>query len=72
MTDNDSSETNWAENLENLRNALAPFLPRLRNLRKVRDRLLGDVTDAGLDALVARLRLSQTRRLKLRRFGAIT
>lgn len=61
MTDDDSSGTNWAENFENLRNALAPFLPRFRNLRKVRDRLLGDVTEAGFDALVARLRLSQTR-----------
>ena len=61
MTDDDSSETNWAENVENLRKAISPFFPKLRNLRKVRDRLLGDVADAGFDALVARLRLSRAR-----------
>ena len=61
MTDDTPPETNWAENLTNLGKAIGPFLPKFRNLRKVRDRLLGDVTDAAFDALVSRLRLYRTR-----------
>ena len=59
MSDDAPSEDNWGENLANLGKAIAPFVPKFRNLRKVCDRLLGDVTAAGFDALVARLRLSQ-------------
>ena len=54
MTDEAPSEDNWGENLANLGTAIAPFVPKFRNLRKVRDRLLGDVTEAAFDALVAR------------------
>ena len=61
MTDNGSPENSWGDNLANLGKAIAPFIPKFRNLRKVRDRLLGDVTEAGFDALVARLRLSRAR-----------
>ena len=61
MTDDAPPEETRGENLANLGKAIAPFMPKFRNLRKVRDRLLGDVTDAGFDALVSRLRLSQTR-----------
>lgn len=61
MSDDVPTQGNWAENVADLAKALAPFLPRFRNLRKVRERLLGDVSDAAFDALVARLRLSQAR-----------
>ena len=61
MNDDTPSEDNWAEKLANLGKAIGPLLPKLRNLRKVRDRLLGDVTDTAFDALVSRLRLSRTR-----------
>ena len=37
------------------------FFPHFPNLRKVRDRLLGDFSDAAFDALVSRLRLYETR-----------
>ena len=57
MNDDTQSDNNWAENLANLGKAIGPFLPKFRNLRKVRDRLLGDVTEAAFDALVSRLRL---------------
>ena len=61
MTDDTPPENNLAENLVNLRKAIGPFLPKFHNIRKVRDRLLGDVTDAAFDALVSRLRLYKTR-----------
>lgn len=61
MNDDTPSDNNWRENLANLGKAIGPFLPRFRNLRKVRDRLLGDVSEAAFDALVSRLRLYQTR-----------
>ena len=61
MTDDTPPENNWVENLANLGTAIGPFLPKFRNLRKVCDRLLGDVTDTAFDALVSRLRLYQTR-----------
>lgn len=61
MTDNGPSDDNWGDDLAHLCKAIAPFIPRFRNLRKVRDRLLGDVAKAGFDALVARLRLSRAR-----------
>lgn len=61
MNDDTQSDDNWAENLANLGKAIGPFLPKFRNLRKVRDRLLGDVTEAAFDALVSRLRLYRTR-----------
>ena len=56
-----SSEDNLGEDLANLGKAIAPFVPKYRNIRKVCSRLLGDVPEAAFDALVARLRLSQTR-----------
>lgn len=61
MNDDTRSDDNWAENLANLGKAIGPLLPKFRNLRKVRDRLLGDVAEAAFDALVSRLRLYQTR-----------
>ena len=61
MDDNTPSEDSRAENLANLGKAITPFLPKFPNLRKVRDRLLGDVADATFDALVSRLRLYQSR-----------
>ena len=61
MNDDTRSDDNWAENLANLGKTIGPFLPKFRNLRKVRDRLLGDVAEAAFDALVSRLRLYQTR-----------
>ncbi len=61
MDDDTQSDDNWAENLANLGKAIGPFLPKFRNLRKVRDRLLGDVAEAAFDALVSRLRLYRTR-----------
>ena len=61
MDDDTPPEEDWAGNLANLKDAIAPFLRKFRNLGKVRERLLGDVADAGFDALVARLRLSQAR-----------
>ena len=61
MDDDTQSDGNWAENLANLGKAIGPFLPKFRNLRKVRDRLLGDVAEAAFDALVSRLRLYRTR-----------
>ena len=60
MNDDTPSDDNWRENLANLGKAIGPFLPRFRNLRKVRDRLLGDVSEAAFDALVSRLHLYQT------------
>ena len=56
-----SSEDSLGEKLANLGKAIAPFIPKYRNIRKVCDRLLGDVPEAAFDALVSRLRLSQTR-----------
>ena len=47
--------------LANLGKAVTAFFPHFSNLRKVRDRLLGDVSDAAFDALVSRLRLYETR-----------
>ena len=61
MNDDTRSDDNWAENLANLGKVIGPFLPKFRNLRKVRDRLLGDVAEAAFDALVSRLRLYRTR-----------
>lgn len=61
MNDDTPSDGNWTENLANLGKAIGPFLPKFRNLRKVRDRLLGDVAEAAFDALVSRMRLYQTR-----------
>jgi len=61
MNDDTPSDDNWTENLANLGKAIGPLLPKFRNLRKVRDRLLGDVAEAAFDALVSRLRLCQTR-----------
>jgi len=61
MNDDTPPDDNWTENLANLGKAIGPFLPKLRNLRKVRDRLLGDVAEAAFDALVSRMRLYQTR-----------
>lgn len=55
-TVDDSLETK----LVNLGKAVAAFLPHFGNLRKVRDRLLGDVADAAFDTMVSRLRLYQT------------
>ena len=49
------------ERLANLGRATVALLPKFANIRKVRDRLLGDVSDAALDGLVSRLRLYQTR-----------
>ena len=40
----------WGGDLANLGKAIAPFIPRFRNLLKVRDRLLVDVAEAGFDA----------------------
>ena len=61
MNDDTPPDDNWTENLANLGKAIGPFLPKFRNLRKVRDRLLGDVTESAFDALVSRLRLYQSR-----------
>ena len=61
MNDDTPSDGNWTENFANPGKAIEPFLPKFRNLRKVRDRLLGDVTEAAFDALVSRLRLYQSR-----------
>ena len=61
MTDYRLPEESLGDKLADLGKAIAPFIPRFRNLRKVRDRLLGDVAEAGFDALVARLRLSRAR-----------
>ena len=61
MDDNTPPEDDAATKLVALSKAIAAFWPHFPNLRKVRDRLLGDVSDAAFDALVSRLRLYQTR-----------
>ena len=47
--------------IANLANAVVALIPRFRNVRKICSRLLGDVPEAALDALVSRLRLYSTR-----------
>lgn len=59
MNDDSSQENDLVENLGNLAKDVVTLLPKFRNLRKVYDRLLGDVSDVAFDALVARLRRSQ-------------
>ena len=57
MDDDTPPAGNTAVKLVNLGKAIAAFWPHFPNLRKVRDRLLGDVSDAAFDAMVSRLRL---------------
>ena len=61
MNNDTPTEENWTQNLANLAKAIEPFLPKFRDLRKVCDRLLGDVTETAFDALISRLRLYKTR-----------
>ena len=55
------AEDDFSKKLADLGKAVTAFLPKSPNLRKVRDRVLGDVKDATFDALASRLRLHQTR-----------
>ncbi|MCY4015496.1 MAG: DUF2806 domain-containing protein [Gammaproteobacteria bacterium] len=61
MDDDNPPEDGLGEKFADLGRAIAPFVPKFPNLRKVQQRLLGDVPDAAFGALVARLRLSQAR-----------
>ena len=61
MDEDTPSAVDTATKLVSLGKTIAAFWPHFPNLRKVRDRLLGDVSDAAFDALVSRLHLYETR-----------
>ena len=61
LDDDTPPEEGLGERLADLGKAIAPFVPKFPNLRRVQQRLLGDVPGAAFGALIERLRLSQAR-----------